>query len=128
VLVLGVLALANLAGMADGSKVGVFNGARQLQVSEPTLFAGRHLGEGVYRLDWEMTAGTDRAPVRLFKGKQLIYSTEGAIVKSQSEFPYDSVAYTRHASGNLEISEIRFAGSRLTISLKDATLTSTGQP
>lgn len=27
-LVLGVLALANLAGMASGSKVGVFNGAR----------------------------------------------------------------------------------------------------
>lgn len=67
-------------------------------------------------------------PVRLFTGKQLVYSTEGAVVTSQSTSPYDSVAYTRHASGKLEISEIRFARSRLTISLKDATLVSAGRP
>jgi len=124
---LAVVAVANLAGLAGEGKAGVISGARELRVSEPTLFAGKHLDEGLYRLDWEMTVGTTRAPVRLFKGKRLLFAAEGEVSMNDSASPQDSLAYTRHASGKLELSEIRFAGSRLTISLRDATLAS-GQP
>ena len=122
-----ILLITNLAAAAGTADLAIFSGDREIRVSEASLFAGRSLDAGTYRLAWELTVGTDRVEIRLFRGKNLIYSAWGGVVAVESTFPYDSVGYTRDASGKLDLAEIRFAESRNMISLKNATLVASSE-
>jgi predicted ester cyclase len=116
-----VLALANLISVAEVNNVGIHAGARELRVSEATLFAGNVLDVGTYHLAWETIAGTDRVEVRVLSGKRPLFTAEGRVITRDSMSPYDSIVSARNESGKWELTEIDFSGSRMAISLRNNT-------
>ncbi len=113
-----VLSLAGTAVPATHGKNHALKGAREVQVSGGILVNGQEVPAGTYRLSWEMN-GDERVEVRLLKGKRMLATASGRVVEAGAASTYDSLVYTRDGNGRLELSEIRFAGDRTAISLKD---------
>lgn len=117
-----ILVLANVAHAAEGQSRHAFTGAREIRVTEDARFAGMNLPVGTYRMTWTLKGEADRVEVQMLKGKRLLVAATGRAVAQDWVSPYDSVVYTRDASGKLQTAEIHFEQSRLAILLAGATL------
>jgi hypothetical protein len=105
-LVLGLAVL--IATGAFASNKGSFH------VEESVLVNGQAIPAGDYQLRWEGTGSN--VELSFMRGKKEIAKTSAKVVELDQASPYDS-AVVDHSSGKAAVSEVRFAGKKVALTI-----------
>lgn len=106
-------ALVLLAGTVWAANKG------SLDLLHTTSVAGTKLASGSYTVQWEGSG--DQVELKIYQGKKQVATTSGHIVQLDSPSRYSSAIVSTDGNGGATLSQIRFAGKKLAITISDET-------
>jgi len=86
-----------------------------LQLNAPATVAGKQLAAGDYTVKWDGTG--PNVQVEIMKGKNVVATVPAQVVTLDHESSYDSAVVNTDGSGGRVLSQIRFSGKKMALSV-----------
>lgn len=106
-----------LAGMVLVGTMALAAGKGSLQLNHAMSVAGKQLGSGKYRLQWDGTG--DQVELKIFEGKSLVVSTPARLITRDSPSSSDATMSTTNNDGSSSLSQIRFRGKSYVLEIAE---------
>ena len=86
-----------------------------LQLTAPATVAGKQLAAGDYTVKWDGNGPS--VQLEILKGKNVVATVPAQVVTLDHESNYDSAVVNTDGSGARVLSQIRFSGKRMALSV-----------
>ena len=86
-----------------------------LQLTAPASVAGKQLAAGDYTVKWDGNGPS--VQVEIIKGKQVVATVPAQVVTLDHASSYDSAVVNTDGSGGRVLSQIRFSGKKMALSV-----------
>jgi hypothetical protein len=86
-----------------------------LQLTAPATVAGKQLAAGEYTVKWDGNGPS--VQVEILKGKNVVATVPAQVVTLDHESSYDSAVVNTDGSGGRVLSQIRFSGKKMALSV-----------
>jgi len=86
-----------------------------LQLTAPATVAGKQLAAGDYTVKWD--GNGPNVQLEILKGKNVVATVPAQVVTLDHESNYDSAVVNTDGSGGRVLSQIRFSGKKMALSV-----------
>jgi len=86
-----------------------------LQLAAPANVAGKQLAAGEYTVKWDGTGPS--VQVEILKGKNVVATVPAQVVTLEHPSNYDSAVVNTNGDGSRVLSQIRFSGKKLALTV-----------
>ena len=105
-----------ILGLALLLSTGAFAASKgPLQLSSPATVAGKQLAAGEYTVKWDGTGPS--VQVEILKGKNVVATVPAQVVTLEHPSNYDSAVVNTNGDGSRVLSQIRFSGKKLALTV-----------
>jgi len=116
------VALVGLMVMLAASAFAASKGT--LQLTSPTVVAGKQLRAGAYTVKWEGSGTAVEA--NIMQGKTVVAKVQAHVVDLERASNSDAAVVTKGSDGSATLNQIRFSGKKFALEVGEQTAANTG--